>query len=202
MFILVVLAHPDSNSFNHAIAEKIRDTLTKNGHSIGFIDLYNENFDPLLPKSEISRNAVLDNIIREHCKNLSIADGIVIIHPNWWGMPPAILTGWIDRVFRPGLAYRFLEGDKGDGVPEALLKIQTAIVINTANTPEEREMKVFGDPLERIWRDCIFGLCGNANFIRKIFRVIITSTADQRQIWLDETRDMVDQFFPSREGQI
>jgi len=62
------------------------------------------------------------------------------------GQPPAVLKGWVDRVFRAGVAYKFLEGDKGDGVPVGLLKIRTAIVFNTSNTPPVREKKVFGDP--------------------------------------------------------
>ena len=53
---------------------------------------------------------------------ISVADGVVIIHPNWWGQSPAILKGWVDRVIRPGVAYEFLEDDKGEGVPCGLLK--------------------------------------------------------------------------------
>ena len=63
------------------------------------------------------------------------------------GQPPAILKGWIDRVIRPGVAYRFLEGDSGEGVPLGLLRAQTALVFNTANTPEDRESLVFRDRL-------------------------------------------------------
>ena len=55
--------------------------------------------------------------------------------------PPAILKGWIDRVMRPGVAYEFLEGDSGEGVPNGLLKAKTALVFNTSNTPEDRELK-------------------------------------------------------------
>ena len=63
------------------------------------------------------------------------------------GQPPAILKGWIDRVIRPGVAYRFLEGDSGEGVPLGLLRAQTALVFNTANPPEDQESVVFRDPL-------------------------------------------------------
>jgi NAD(P)H dehydrogenase (quinone) len=52
------------------------------------------------------------------------ADGIIIIHSDWWGRPPAILKGWIDRVIRPGIAYRFLEGDKKEGIPKGLLLVK------------------------------------------------------------------------------
>ena len=52
--------------------------------------------------------------------------------------PPAILKGWIDRVMRPGVAYEFLEGGSGKGVPNGLLKAKAALVFNTSNTPEDR----------------------------------------------------------------
>jgi NAD(P)H dehydrogenase (quinone) len=120
----------------------------------------------------------------------------VIVHPNWWGQPPAILKGWIDRVIRVGVAYEFEEGDSGEGVPIGLLKAETALVLNTANTPEERELQVFGDPLERLWRDCVFDLCGVKRFYRKMYRVIVTSTLEQREAWLRDVREIVQQHFP------
>ena len=111
-------------------------------------------------------------------------------------MPPAILKGWIDRVLRPGVAYRFSETDSGEGIPTGLLKAKAAIVFNTSNTPAAREQDVFGDPLERIWKDCIISFCGIPRFHRKMFGVIVTSTAEQRKAWLDEVREIVLNTFP------
>jgi putative NADPH-quinone reductase len=91
--------------------------------------------------------------IAEYCKEIAAADGIVIIHPDWWGMTPAILKGWIDRILRPGVAYRFAETDSGEGIPEGLLAARAALVFNTSNTPALREQEIFGDPLERLWKD-------------------------------------------------
>jgi hypothetical protein len=54
------------------------------------------------------KNAVRPPVIEQHCVELSESDGIVVIHPNWWGQPPAIPKGWRDRVFRPGVAYRII----------------------------------------------------------------------------------------------
>ena len=88
------------------------------------------------------------------------ADGLVIVHPNWWGQPPAMMKGWIDRVIRPGVAYKFEEGDGGEGVPVGLLRAQTAIIFNTSNTPPARELEVFGDPLDNLWKRCILDFCG------------------------------------------
>lgn len=196
MKISLILAHPDPNSFNHAIAQTAVEALKTNGQKIFFHDLYQETFDPLLPAEEILKDAVLAPDIQRHCEEIANADGIIIVHPNWWGQPPAILKGWVDRVIRPGVAYEFLEGDSGEGVPRGLLKAQTALIYNTSNTKAQREINIFGDPLEMIWKNCVFSLCGVNNFHRRMFNVIVTSTAKQRKNWLDSVRKDIDIFFP------
>lgn len=196
MNVLIVLAHPNPASFNHAIARTCAEAVADNGHGVVFHDLCQEGFAPLLPAEEFGRDAALDPVLAGHCAELAAADGIVIVHPNWWGQPPAILTGWVDRVVRPGVAYEFLEGDGGEGVPRGLLKAQAALVFNTSNTEASRERAIFGDPLEAIWRQCIFGLCGVRTVHRRTFGIVVTSTAAQRAGWLDEARETVGRFFP------
>jgi putative NADPH-quinone reductase len=196
MKISVILGHPDKESFNHAIAATVVGTLQNSGHAVYFHDLYAERFDPLLPAGEIPKNALLDAAIENHCAEIAAADGIVVIHPNWWGQPPAILKGWVDRVIRPGVAYEFVDADSGEGVPRGLLHARTALVFNTSNTNKEREQEVFGDPLETIWKNCIFGLCGVENVCRRTFGIIVTSTPEQRKEWLVEVEEMVRQHFP------
>jgi NAD(P)H dehydrogenase (quinone) len=196
MKISVILAHPREGSFNHAIAGVVVSTLRSSGHQISFHDLYAERFDPLLLHTEIARDAPISPAIGKYCKEIAATDGIVIIHPDWWGMPPAILKGWIDRILRPGVAYRFAETDSGEGIPEGLLLARAAIVFNTSNTPAMREQVIFGDPLERLWKDCIFAFCGVPAFRRKMFGVIVTSTEEERKAWLCEARDMVQAIFP------
>jgi putative NADPH-quinone reductase len=200
MKMSVILAHPDRHSFNHAIAKTAVQQLANNGHGVFFHDLYGENFDPLLAGKEIPYGALLPQIIREHCEEIAKAEGIIIVHPNWWGQPPAILKGWIDRVMRPGIAYEFLEGDSGEGIPKGLLRAKAAIVFNTANTEPEREKNVFGDPLETIWKNCVFGLCGVSEFYRRTFSIVITSTESQRRKWLDEVKEIIDTVFPNGES--
>jgi NAD(P)H dehydrogenase (quinone) len=197
MNVLVIVAHPNKASFNHAIARTAAARLERNGHSVAFHDLYHENFDPILPHEEIPQDGVVPPEIDRHCKALSCADGIVIVHPNWWGQPPAILKGWIDRVIRPGIAYNFEEGDQGEGVPVGLLKAKAALVFNTSNTPQMREQTVFGDPLEALWKTCIFELCGVKTFYRKMFSVVVTSTQEQRKAWLQEVEGVVNDYFPA-----
>jgi NAD(P)H dehydrogenase (quinone) len=199
MNILVILAHPTSGSFNHAIAAVTIAELKKNGYQVFFHNLYAEMFDPILYTTEIPMNGRISEEIEIHCKELVSCSGLVIIHPNWWGQPPAILKGWIDRVIRPGVAYKFLDGDNGEGVPVGMLTAKSAIIFNTSNTSEKRENEVFGDPLELIWKNCIFGLCGIKDYYRKNFRIIVTSTKEMREAWLDEVKITIDKYFPAIE---
>jgi NAD(P)H dehydrogenase (quinone) len=196
MKILVILAHPDESSFNHAIAKAAIKALDNNGHEVISHDLYREHFDAILPKREILKKAKPSNAIEKYCRELADADGIIIVHPNWWGQPPAILKGYIDRVFRPGVAYEFAEGDSGEGVPIGLLSARAALVFNTSNTRLERELEVFGDPLQVLWKQCVFDLCGVQTFYRRMFGVVVTSTEEQRQVWLGEVEKVVDSYFP------
>lgn len=197
MKISVILGHPKKGSFSHAIFETVVETLKAQGHDVLFHDLYEEKFDPVLFSDEIPKDAEVAPAIKRHCDELAAADGMVVIHPNWWGQPPAMLKGWIDRVIRPGVAYEFLVGDKGEGVPRGLLKAKAALVFNTSNTEAKRERKIFGDPLETLWKNCIFGLCGVRNVRRKTFGVIVTSTEAQRKVWLREVKEQVKSCFPA-----
>jgi len=165
MRISVILAHPDKESFNHAIAVAAVKTLNQNGHEVYFHDLYGERFDPILLTEEIPEDAPLPPEIEKRCIEIAVA-------------------------------YEFIEGDKGEGVPNGLLKAKTALVFNTSNTEDEREKTIFGDPLETIWRNCIFGLCGAHNFYRKMFSIIVVSSEEQRKEWLQEVRQTVSEYFP------
>lgn len=196
MKILIILAHPNPGSFNHAIAATAADSLRRNGHEVVLHDLCQEQFSPLLTAAELQKDARLEPVVARHCREIASADGIIIVHPNWWGMPPAILKGWIDRVLRPEVAYRFVGGDKGEGVPVGLLKARAAIVFNTANTPDGREKECFGDPLETLWKKCVFDLCGVKHVHRRTFAVVVTSTPGQRADWLTEARETVQRLFP------
>ena len=196
MKILVILGHPQRGSFNHAIAATAVSTLENDGHEVSYHDLQAEGFDPILPGQEVARDGLIDSVVSTHCNQLVATDGVVIVHPNWWGQPPAVLKGWIDRVFRPGVAYEFEEGDSGEGVPVGLLRVGAAVVFNTSNTPEARELSVFGDPLENLWKTCIFDLCGVRDFHRRNFGVIVTSTPEQRAKWLQEVGEVLRKVFP------
>jgi len=202
MRILLIVAHPNKTSFNHAIARTGYKVLTEYGHEVMAHDLYEERFSPILPYDEFARAAALPPEIQRHCDEAAQADGIIIIHPNWWGQPPAILKGWVDRVIRPGVAYEFLEGDQGEGVPRGLLKAKCALVFNTSNTETAREKTVFGDPLEAIWRNCVFDLCGVPAIHRRMFNVVVTSSLAEREEWLSEVAVTINRFFPNAQRTV
>ena len=192
MQVLVIIGHQRKGSFCHAIAETAVEELNAAGHEVIYHDLYEEKFDPVLPHEEILSDARLDPVVREHCDEVLAADGYVVVHPNWWGQPPAILKGWVDRVFRQGTVYEFTP----EGV-NAFLQGKKALVLTTSNTPREDELRMFGDPLENLWRACIFNFLGVKDFQRRNFESIILSTPEQRRQWLDEIRELVGKHFPA-----
>ncbi len=194
MKILVVLAHPSPASFNAAIAQTVVKTLEAGGHEAIFHDLYGENFNPVLQVGELNKDGLMPADIATISRELASAEGIVIIHPSWWGQPPAILKGWIDRVFRLEVAYR-LPGEIGRGIPEGLLRAEVALVFTTSNTPPLREIEFYGDPLRNIWENCVFRVCGVRKFFRKNFAVMATSTEQQRRDWLQEVVNIVQGYF-------
>jgi putative NADPH-quinone reductase len=196
MTLSILLASPNPGSFNHALADAIAQTATAAGHTVILHDLYAERFDPVLPAGEIPRDAALPPEIEQHCREIEQADGIAIVHPNWWSAPPAILRGWVDRCLRPGRAYNFVPDGQGGAKPIGLLKARSALVINTANTPQEKEEAFLGDPLQTHWLKVVFGLCGVPNVLRRNFAPVIVSSAETRAAWLQETRHLTLQAFP------
>lgn len=184
MSILVLLAHPQADSFNHAIAHAIRDHLQAAGKEVILHDLHAEGFDPCYPAAELARDAVLPTAIREASEEVMEAEGIVVVHPNYWSAPPAILKGWLDRVLRAGVVYRFQTGDDGKGYVRSLVTAKAALVVTTANTPDEVDRNVYGSPLTNYWQKCVFGFLGVPGFQHLSFTPVIVSTPEQRADWL------------------
>ena len=188
MKVLVILAHPnDGDSFNRAISERVVQTLRQLGREVVFHDLYAERFDPVLPFDEEKLPIEqLPSEIRLAIGDCRQCDGFIFIHPNWWGTPPAILKGWIDRVFRAGFAYKF----SPDGVIAGFTD-KTAQLFTTSNTPRDVELAVYHDPLENFWKNIVFGLTGCKSFERRNFEQIILSDENQRTEWLTEVEKIV-----------
>ena len=192
MNVYVLIGHQKQGSFCHAVAAAGVEELKAAGHAVVYHDLYAEHFDPILLDEEIPKGAPQDPIVEQHCREVTAADGYIVVHPNWWAMPPAILKGWLDRVLRQGVGYQF-----GPGGVEPLLSGKRAVVLTTSNTPRDDELRLYGDPLENLWKACIFNMCGVEDFYRRNFESIIMSTPEQRREWLDEVRAIVRRRFPA-----
>ena len=205
MLALIVVANPGRASFSHAMADVARQVLVSRGYEVAFHDLYAEQFNPVQPTGEMANKVntgSADSAIEQHCAELARADLILIFHPNGWGQPPAILKGWVDRVFRLGTAYAYPPGVGPEGVPVGLLRARHALVFNTSNTPPEREAALFGDPLETLWKQCIFGLCGVDSVLRRLASPMAGSTVEQRAGWLEEVRALVEKCAAAHDADV
>mgnify|MGYP006296645129 CR=1 FL=1 len=205
MKILVLLAHPNEKSFNHAISESAVKALEENGHEIRFHDLYAEGFDPLLKSEELSDEYEPQGLLAEHCRDLGECDAALVLHPNWRDQPPAILKGWIDRVIRTGVAFRY-EGEKGEhGQMVGLLGGKRALVITTSDCPPSVEMEL-GYPMRKIWRDYVFEESGMDEVEFMEFYEVLFSSDEMRKEWLEEvyTRCLITfpkKTFPKNEAE-
>lgn len=181
-----MVAHPDPASLSHALARAASDGFARAGAAVGLVDLAADGFDPVLTAEEMRGRPTRDPLVGRYVTLLRAADVVAVVHPNCWGAPPALMKGWMDRVFAPGAAYAFPKGKDAGDVPVGLLRARAALVLTTSNTPAAREVAAFGDPLERIWRDCLFWYCGVPRVERRVFRVVATSTPAERPGWLAE----------------
>ena len=116
MNVLVVYSHPCPESFTAAVRDTILATLTSCGHMPDLLDLYGEGFDPVMDAQE--RRGYHDaphNIapIRTHAERLRWADALIFVYPTWWFGLPAMLKGWLERVFVPGFAFQMPGTDHG-----------------------------------------------------------------------------------------
>ncbi len=156
MDIITLVCHPQPVSFNHALAAAIGKALTRRGHRVLAHDLYLEDFDPVLSVDELARRFTFDEQVQRYWTELAEAAGLIIVHPDWWGQPPALLKGWVDRVLSPGVAYAF-EGEEfspKSRVP--LLQGKKALVFSTTDAREGEET----DTLRTLWVERVFRFCG------------------------------------------
>ncbi|MFJ9079653.1 NAD(P)H oxidoreductase [Streptomyces sp. NPDC102278] len=106
---LLVLAHPRGDSLSAQVAERTRRRLEAAGGTVDLLDLYAEDFDPrLTPVDEPDwqdREKRYSPVVHEHMRRIEAADMVVVVFPVWWFAPPAIVKGWIDRVWNYGFAY-------------------------------------------------------------------------------------------------
>lgn len=156
---LILYAHPNPKSFNAAVLETTVKTLEEKGHQVTVRNLYKMEFDPVLKGSDFEafqagRNPA--DIEKEH-RYILEADVITMIYPIWWAGIPAMLKGYIDRVFSYGFAYKYNE----QGSPVGLLSGKKGFIINTQGTPAEYyDSTGMTDAMKKTSDTGILGFCG------------------------------------------
>lgn len=127
---LIVVAHPDPASLTHALAKAYADELTAMGHDPDIRDLYAMDFNPVLHPSELGGTGLIDAHIEQ--SHLKVSDATAFFYPLWWASMPAILKGYIDRVFSHGVAYDFQHG-----AMHGLLMGRTNLLVTLSAAPHE-----------------------------------------------------------------
>lgn len=135
MNVLIIYTHPHHNSLNGAFFKEILKGSEENPNvqEVRIIDLYQDKFDPVLIFNKEKKRCDMhkDPEIQEYQEKIKWADNIVFVYPIWWGRPPAMLLGFIDRMFAANFAYR----QTGGLLPEGLLKGKRAVCVSTMQGP-------------------------------------------------------------------
>ncbi|MGH7320669.1 MAG: NAD(P)H-dependent oxidoreductase [Candidatus Rokuibacteriota bacterium] len=159
MRVLVVYCHPVDTSFCAALYRRVLDGLAAGGHEIRSLDLYAEGFQPVLTRQEWldyldpARNTAN---VTHHIEHVLWAEGLVFVYPTWWYGLPAMLKGWLDRVWVPHATFSLPEGNRpGRGT---LSLVRRIVGITTYGAPWWW-IKVVGDPGRRTLLRGVRALC-------------------------------------------
>ncbi|MBO3758687.1 NAD(P)H-dependent oxidoreductase [Ciceribacter sp. L1K22] len=158
--VLVVLAHPLPDSFAASAARTVREALETAGHIVDFLDLYAEDFDPRLTAAERAAYMTPDydaSAVAPLVARLKAADALVLVFPQWWFNLPAIMKGFIDRVFVPGVAF---DHDKAGGrIVPLMTNIRSFSVVTSTGSPWWVVRFYMGDPVRRILKRGVAAFC-------------------------------------------
>lgn len=185
---LVIYCHPNPKSFTHAVLEATLDGLNRAGCTFDLVDLYAEGFDPVLVVDETRRRRDLGSVeeTRQARALVAAATTLIFVYPVWWGGFPAMLKGYIDRVFVSGLTYSF-EGRPRDAVfPTGLMRGRAAHFFYTLDSPA---LVAWLDP--GWWSNVftVFRYCGFSPVRRHYLSRLKLTTSAQRAEWLAQVRD-------------
>lgn len=139
MRILVVYCHPSPQSFCHAALTRVLAGLAVGGHEVDVLDLYAEGFNPVIDEAEwkiymSEPERLATGAMARHVELLRRAEGLVFVYPTWLFSLPAMLKGWLDRVFLPGVSFSLPEG--GQQAPSSLLRqIRLVAAVTSTGTP-------------------------------------------------------------------
>ncbi|MEO6395187.1 MAG: NAD(P)H-dependent oxidoreductase [Devosia sp.] len=200
MRVMVVHAHPVETSFNRALCNAVLETLRANGHETDLVDLYAECFDPVLSREgRIGYHNVPENVtpeLRPYVERLLKADGIVLVYPVWNYGFPAILKGYFDKVFIPGVSF-VLEGgpspDKGKLKPN--LKHIRKVAFVTSYGGKRFHTWLMGDPPRRIAKRWGWGIFGGRLPPRYLALYDMNdATQEQREAFIAKVRRAMERF--------
>ncbi len=184
MKVYIVYTHPNPDSFNHAVLERLEAGLKDAGHTVVVSDLYAEGFTGTLTMEDLSRLNAGDvpEDIKKYQENISAADAMAFVFPIWWFGPPALLKGWFDRVFSRGFAY--------DSGPQGLvpkLKVKKALVLSTAGGMEQMYKNMgFRDAINRVLVNGTLNFTGIFMVNYMIFHNVIDCDDETRKGYLEE----------------
>lgn len=132
MRAVLIVAHPDPDSYTHAISQRVAAGLTAAGHHVIVHDLYAEGFAAAMSADE--RHAyhtdqpVLDPLVAQHIADITAAHTLIYVYPTWWSGLPAILKGWFERVMVPGVGFVF---DAKGKVRPGLTNVRRLVGVST-----------------------------------------------------------------------
>ena len=136
MQVVVVLAHPNDDSFCHAVAARATAGLEGAGHGVHLLDLYALGVKAAMSPQEHDAyhgdKPLLDPLLIEHAALVKSADALVFVYPTWWSSMPAVLKGWLERVMVPGVAFVF---DAKGKVRPGLTNVRRIVGISTYGSP-------------------------------------------------------------------
>lgn len=189
MQTLVILAHPYSKSYCHALYQRVVQQLEQAGHTVDRLHLDAEDFDPVMRDTDLAvyaKGESADPAVAAYQSRIDAAQQLVFIFPIWWEVMPALLKGFIDKVFTKGWAY-----EPGKiGVKGHLTHIQRAVVVTTMNTPKWAYRLLYGDAVQRALVRGTLRKCG----VRKVEWVALSPVSHagdaKRQAWLTQVGAM------------
>ena len=187
MKIYLLLAHPDSDSFNGRIARAYAEKATARGHEVRYQQLGNMAFDPILWQGYKTVQQ-LEPDLKQAQENILWCEKWVIVYPLWWGAMPALLKGFLDRTLLPGFAFK--HHDK-DPLWDKLLKGRCAEVITTADSPWWWVMMMYRNSDLHMIKRATLNYCGISPV--KVIRVSRVRYLDEnaRQQWIKKITDKI-----------
>jgi NAD(P)H dehydrogenase (quinone) len=180
--ILIINGHPNRASFNFGVASSYFEGAIQSGAEVDTITISELHFDPNLQFGYQKRTGLEPDLLAAWEK-IKKADHLVWIHPVWWGGLPAIMKGFIDRLFLPGMAFQYRENSVWW---DKLLKGKTAHIITTLDQPGWYYRFVYGRPSVNQLKKCTLEFCGIKPVKVSYLGIIKSSDEQQRQKWLQK----------------